>query len=83
MLYYDHMGWGWAVLMTLGLLLLLGLVVGVLLSVARERRETTAREILDRRLASGELTVEEYERARAAMSAEPRDGKSAGPPAPA
>jgi uncharacterized membrane protein len=83
-LYYHHMGWGWAVLMTLGWLALLGLFVWVVTLAIRERRSPpSARELLDRRLAKGELSIEDYERARAAMSREGPGARTAGPFAPA
>jgi uncharacterized membrane protein len=82
-MYYDHMGWGWGVLSTLAFLLLLALVVGVALSALRKRDGPTSREILDRRLASGEITVEEYERAREAMSDGPSRATPTGPAAAA
>lgn len=84
-MYYNHMGWGWGVLMTLGWVILLGLFVMLLLNATRERRgpEPSARELLDRRLAAGEISIEEYEQARAAMSAQAGNRPASGPPAPA
>jgi uncharacterized membrane protein len=82
-MYNDHMGRGWAVFMTLSFLPLIALVIVVAVSVVRERGGATSREILDRRLASGEISVEEYERTRDAMSAEPPRGTPTGPAAPA
>ncbi len=67
------------------MLIIVALVVAAvlfLLSGARTRGggdRATAREILDRRLASGELTVDEYERLRRAL----RDGSSGAMPPPA
>jgi uncharacterized membrane protein len=82
-MYSDHMGWGWGVLMTVGWLTLLGLFLALVLSALRERRSgASARELLDKRLASGEIGVEEYRQVRAAMSSEHGDSP-AGPPAPA
>jgi putative membrane protein len=80
--YMHSMGWGWAILMTLGWLALLGLFVGVALAAARDRRSPSAREILDRRLAEGEIDLDDYRRAREAMSRESSGGVPAGPPAP-
>jgi uncharacterized membrane protein len=42
----------------------------------------SARELLDRRFARGEISAEEYEQARAILSPEQGD-RPAGPPAPA
>ena len=39
-------------------------------SAIRDRGGATSREILDRRLVPGEISVEEYDRAREAMSAQ-------------
>jgi len=79
--YMHDMGWGWAVLMTLGWLALLGLFLVVALAAVRDRRTPSAREILDRRLAVGEIDIDEYERARAAISRDSAD--PVGPPAAA
>jgi uncharacterized membrane protein len=80
-MYSHNMGWGWGILMTLGWLILLGLFLAVLVASLRDRKNPSARELLDQRLASGEITVDEYERAVAAMSQ--RDSAAPGPPAPA
>jgi uncharacterized membrane protein len=79
--YMHDMGWGWGILMTLGWLALVALVVGVVLAAVRDRRGPSARELLDRRLAAGEIGLDDYERARAAMSSESAD--RSGPPATA
>lgn len=81
--YMHDMGWGWAILMTIAWLALLGLLVGVVLSAVRDRRDSSPREILDRRLAAGEIDLDEYERARVAMSREGTGGSPTGPPTPA
>ena len=80
---YNHMSWGWGILMTLGWVILLGLFVMLLVSAMRDRGGSSAREVLDRRLAAGEITIEEYERVRGAMSADAGRRPPAGPPAPA
>lgn len=81
--YMHDMGWGWAVLMTIAWLAILGLLVGVVLTAVRDRRSASPREILDRRLAAGEIDLDEYERARTAMSREGMGGSPTGPPTPA
>jgi uncharacterized membrane protein len=81
--YSNHMGWGWGILMMLGWLTLLALLVGAVLAAVRGRRSPPAREILDRRLASGEIDHVEYERAREAMSHGDSDRPATRPPAPA
>jgi len=79
----HDMGWGWAILMTIAWLVLLGLLVGVVLTAVRGRSSPSPREILDHRLAAGEIDLDEYERARAAMSREGTGGSPTGPPTPA
>lgn len=74
---------GWIV-SVVWMLIIVALIVAALLfllSGARSRGDggnVPPREILDRRLASGELSVEEYERLRRTLA----DGRSA-PPTPA
>ena len=80
---YNHMDWGWGILMTLGWVIVLGLLAALLVAAIRDRGGTSARDLLDKRLAAGEISVEEYERARAAMSREGGDRPASGPPAPA
>lgn len=80
-MYYNHMDWGWAALMTLGWIALVGIFVALVVLAMRERRTASARDVLDRRLAAGEIDVEEYERLRKAMASKPRDDGVAGPAA--
>lgn len=72
---YD-VGWGWWLVMSLGMIAFWALVIYVGFWLARnarprERDEPPPREspddVLRRRLASGEIPVEEYERLRRAM----------------
>jgi len=81
--YMHNMGWGWAILMTIASLAILGLLAGVVLTAVRDRRSASPHEILDRRLAAGEIDPDEYGRARAAMSREGSGGLPAGPSTPA
>jgi putative membrane protein len=71
----HNMGAGGWVLMTLGWVLIVGLLIWALLSLVRrragDRHQATAPEILDRRLADGAISVEEYERLHHAMHAKP------------
>lgn len=69
----GHYGWGWnwwGVVMMLAWPLLLGLAAWAVVALTRERRQTeriqqpTPREILDRRLAAGEISEEDYARTR-------------------
>ena len=82
-MYSNPMGWGWGVLMTVGWLILLGLFFALIFSAWRDRGSgPSARELLDRRFARGEISAEEYQQARAMLSPEQGD-TAAGPPAPA
>lgn len=74
----DHMddGWGWAmaVMMVVALLVVVALVVWLVRTTALGRASEAAppvpetpQQILDRRLAAGELTPAEYEERRALL----------------
>lgn len=71
---WDHMDGGWGVLMLLTMLIFVGLVIAVVVWLARggaqgppSARQLTALEVLERRLAEGSLTVEEYRERREAL----------------
>lgn len=76
--YGDHMdnGWGWGMLVVMVLLVLAVILLAVWLArtvglqqartVTQSEQPPTAMQILDRRLASGEVTPDEY-RERAAV----------------
>jgi uncharacterized membrane protein len=81
--YMHNMGWGWGLLMTLGWLIILALLVGVAFAAIQDRRRESARDILDRRLAQGEISLDEYRRARSALSGEGPDQSPTSPPTPA
>lgn len=66
--FMHDMGWGWGVLMVIGWLGIWALVIGGAIALWRQGRGASASELLDRRLASGEITVEEYERLHSALS---------------
>ncbi len=69
-------GAGWWLLMALGMLLFWGLVAAVVVWLIRDRgRQRPASdepplEILKRRLATGEISVEEYEQRRRLLAVE-------------
>jgi putative membrane protein len=72
-------GWVWMLLVSLLWLVLIGLIVWAVVTLSlrarqpdreTERRETP-KEILDRRLARGELGVDDYKRARAHLEDRP------------
>lgn len=74
---WDHMDGGWWIVMGVGMILFWGLVILGIVWLVRElggqSRGTHAAagpdpsEILDRRLAEGEITVAEYEERRRAL----------------
>jgi putative membrane protein len=77
---WDHHDWdgGWWILMAVGMVLFWGLVIAGLIWLARTvladrhlaaggARESNATEILDRRLAEGDIEIEEYRERRAEL----------------
>jgi putative membrane protein len=78
-MYWDHMnGWGWTMMVVWSLVWIgfLGVVAWVAVRWARsgppgsasEQRSTmTAREVLDERLARGDIDLDEYQRRRQAL----------------
>lgn len=82
----DDVGWVWWVLMSIGMVVFWGFVVYAILTLARggppfgpgpaeppapPAASEPPRELLKRRLAAGEIDVEEYERLRAVIEGEP------------
>ena len=76
----GDVGFGWWLVMTLGMVVFWGAVITFVVWLLRggaatsrrasdPLREATPREILDRRLAEGSLDVEEYERRRRLLDA--------------
>lgn len=86
MFYMHGVGWGWWLIMSVGMVAFWGLVIFGVVALARgglgqsqeERRAEPPREsaldVLDRRVASGDLSIEEYEERRAAVQGEERTG---------
>src|SRR5579863_9251569 len=82
-MYYDggHMGAGGWVLMAIIMVVLLGLLVAFIVWLVGDQRRRphrehyigggSAAEILDRRLATREISVQEYERLKASLAATP------------
>ena len=83
--YMHDMSWGWGILMMIGWIAVWSLIIWGAIGIWRDRTpDRSARETLDRRLAAGEISVEEYERLRRAMTGKPVDqGPGAVPSAPA
>jgi putative membrane protein len=84
-MYWDHMnGWGWTMMVLWSLIWIgfLGVVAWVAVQWARGGPATsaggrpptgkTARELLDERLARGEIDLDEYQRRREALEAPAR-----------
>ncbi len=77
MFYQHHMDAGGWVFMALGNIVIWGLIIAFILWLVQDLRtrperhrtvpDVSAGEILDRRLASGEIDVEEHRRLRAAL----------------
>jgi putative membrane protein len=82
----GDVGLGWGLVMILGMLVFWGLVIAGVVwlarsaSSSRDDREDSPRDILDRGLAQGTISPEEYERRRALLTrpSRPEDGESAG-----
>lgn len=83
-----HGGWGWWIVMMLGMVVFWGLVIFGVVWLVRgsstgwwserhgpEPRET-ARDVLDRRYAKGEISEEEYRQRREVLGDGPRQGTS-------
>ena len=74
--YYMHMtGGAWAAMIIIAVVvvvILVGLLVALVLPGRKETptKQASAKELLDRHLAKGEVTVEEYERLRDALADE-------------
>jgi putative membrane protein len=86
MVYMHDIGWGWWLVMSLGMIAFWALVVyGVVLLVGAGRRARIEQrpsaerpdDILGRRLAEGEISIEEYERLHHALHSPPRDKAAA------
>lgn len=75
--YHDGVGWGGWLLMILMMVLFWGLVAAAVVALFRAAPRTsgpTPRELLDERLARGEITVDEYGVLRRALVDGARDG---------
>lgn len=72
MWYMHDIGWGWWLLMSVGMVAFWGLVLYLVISLVRGEAPGRSRQpepespdaVLRRRLAAGEVTVEEYQRLR-------------------
>ena len=96
MMYWgNHMGTGGWIFSILGTLIIIGLIVALIVWAVSPRgdrggsaitTEESPREILDRRLASGQLTADRYEQLRATLgdaapsTGDPRPRTPAGAP---
>jgi uncharacterized membrane protein len=91
--YQDHMGTGGWMFMALAGVVLLGLVLAFVVWLVRDQRRPhrehyvtggSAAEILDRRLATGAINIQEYERVKTSLATPPSRPPAATeqPPAP-
>lgn len=82
MFYMHHSagwGWGWWVLMTIGMIAFWALIIYAIVWLVRGARAGQSEQmspeppeqVLKRRLAHGEISIDEYERLRAAMHRTP------------
>jgi len=88
MFYQHNMGAGGWVFMALGNIIIWSLIIAFIVWLARDLRTrphghhitsgASASEILDRRLASGEITPEQYQQLHTTLATKPSDS----PPAP-
>ena len=93
MMYWgNHMGTGDWIFSILGTLIILGLIVGLIVWIVSPNSRSqsspdatgeSAREILDRRLANGELTAQDYKQLREALNDAPAATSNAQPREPA
>jgi len=93
MMYWgNHMGAGDWIFSILGTIIFLGLIIGLIVWAVSPHGDRggsapatgeSAREILDRRLASGELTIEEYSQLREALDDVPSTTSDSRPRDPA
>jgi putative membrane protein len=84
--WYAHdVGWGWWLLMSLGMVAFWGLLIYGVALLARRGSGPSAPEarppepplnVLQRRLAAGEISVDEYERLRDALLDPPHHAKT-------
>lgn len=83
MFWHEHMNTGGWIFMVLGNIVIWGLIFALIFWLAQDwrtrggRRETSSApspgDILDRRLASGEIDTDEYHRLRSALGHPPRE----------
>lgn len=66
--YMHHMNWGWGVLMTIGMLAFTTLVISGAVVLWRGRRSESTADVLEHRLAAGEISVAEYEQLKHTIS---------------
>ncbi len=87
MFYQHNMGAGGWIFMALGNIVIWSLIVAFIVWLARDLRTrphrhhitsgASASEILDRRLASGEITPERYQQLRTTLATNPTDSPGA------
>jgi putative membrane protein len=93
MMYWgNHMSTGSWIFSILGTLIILGLIIGLIIWIVSPNSRSqnspdatgeSAREILDRRLAHGELTTQDYKQLREALNDAPAPTSNSQPREPA
>ena len=79
MFYMHNAGWGWWIVMSIGMVAFWALIIYAIVWLVRgrpadlheERRGERPEEILNRRLAQGEISIDEYKQLRAALHQTP------------
>ena len=68
--HHGDVGIGWWIVMMLGMVVFWGAIIALIVSTLRDRSSRTDEtdQILRRRVAEASITVEEYERLRAALA---------------
>lgn len=84
MFYMHGIGWGWWLVMSLGIVAFWGLVIYAIIVMiggpSRERAEPSGQspeQTLKSRLAQGELSIEEYRQLQATIREDPPDKAAA------
>ncbi len=70
---YDMNGWGWAMMALITVVVIVGIAgfVWLLGSRRSDERRPSAIELLDERLARGEISTDEYAKLRGTLTREP------------
>ena len=85
MWHMDNVGWAWWLLMSIGMVAFWGLLIYAVVVLVRgsaekddSRPSEPPQTVLKRRLAAGEISVDEYEQLRRALEDSPREPAGVG-----